>query len=378
VPIEIRIDKSTFDRLVQYWTSLPNNFTVPIEKVGNCSALGTIPQNITFNGLDLLLAIGEACSRPQLNFDPAQLFALFKYAGAIARTVGQLRLDAGLQKTDSHKLAVLSDEFGCGMSFLVARQLFGTTYFLDFETAVSNNWLRTTAKKRQRPDFVGQAVGGGSNLVLLEAKGSQSSHVYCKNTQIAKGCQQVKNVKLVSTQFSISKRAVVGLALNYETESSGSRIYVGDPVSAGQKDYTLVNEDETRISDSHYLRLAVLGGDWELASVLSPQPEAVRKTDREPEQRPELNRIDLDRIERNRRSFVGTSVVYLNEGSRLELFVGLDEQVRRRVLDGTPMTHDIQTRSLSRLVKGRAGNVVSAAAGAEDGSILDFRVSIQT
>jgi hypothetical protein len=192
VPIRIRIDKSTFDRLVQYWTSLPSTFTVPVEKVGNCSALGTIPQNITFNGLDLLLAIGQACSRPQLNFDPAQLFALFKYAGAIARTAGQLRLDDGLQKTDSHKLAVLSDEFGCGMSFLVARQLFGTTYFLDFETAVSNNWLQTTAKKRQRPDFVGQAVGSGSNLVLLEAKAARVLTFIARTHRSQKGVSRLK------------------------------------------------------------------------------------------------------------------------------------------------------------------------------------------
>jgi hypothetical protein len=155
-------------------------------------------------------------------------------------------------------------------------------------------------------------------------------------------------------------------------------VYIGDPVSSGEKDYTLVNEDEMRISDSHYLRLAVLAGDWELAGALSAEPEVVRKTVREPEHQPEPGRADLDRIERDGRAFVGTSVVYMNQGSRLELFVGLDEQVRRRVLDGAPMTHDAQTRLLSRLVKGRAGNVASAAAGAEDGSILDFRISIQT
>ena len=378
MPIRIRIDKSTFDRLVQYWTSLPNTFTVPIEKVGNCSALGTIPQNITFNGLDLLLAIGQACSRPRLNFDPAQLFALFKYAGAIARTGGQLRLDDGLQKTDSHKLAVLSDEFGCGMSFLVAQQLFGTTYFMDFETAVSNNWLRTTATKRQRPDFVGQADGSNTELVLLEAKGTQSSHDYCKNTQITKGCQQVRNVRLVSAAFSIGKRAAVGLALNYENESTGSRVYVGDPAGRGQKNYTLVNEDDTRISDSHYLRLAVLTGDWELAGALSPQPSVASDAVREPEHRPEVIRTNLDQIEHDGRSFVGTSVEYLNQRSRLELFIGLDERVRRHVLEGTPMTQNDQTPPLSRLVKGRAGAVVSAAAGAEDGSVLDFRISIQT
>lgn len=98
----------------------------------------------------------------------------------------------------------------------------------------------------------------------------------------------------------------------------------------------------------------MLGRDWELASVLSAQPEVVRETVREPGQRPEVGRADLDRIERDGRSFVGTSVVYMNQGSRLELFVGLDEQVRRRVLDGAPMTHDAQTRPVSRLVKGRA------------------------
>ena len=38
----------------------------------------------------------------------------------------------------------------------------------------------------------------------------------------------------------------------------------------------------------------------------------------------------------------------------------------------------LRTTDLSRLVKGRAGGAVTAAARAEDGSILDFRISIQT
>jgi hypothetical protein len=109
--------------------------------------------------------------------------------------------------------------------------------------------------------------------------------------------------------------------------------------------------------------------------VLSAQPEVVRETVREPEQRPKVGRADLDRIKRDGRSFVGTSVVYMNQGSRLELFVGLDEQVRRRVLDGAPMTHDAQTRPVSGWVKGRAGDVASAAAGAEDG-FQDFSSNV--
>jgi hypothetical protein len=65
----------------------------------------------------------------------------------------------------------------------------------------------------------------------------------------------------VATRLRLIQRVVVGLSLNYENESTGSRVYVGDPASRGEKDYTLVNENETRISDSHYLRLALLDGD---------------------------------------------------------------------------------------------------------------------
>jgi hypothetical protein len=361
VPIQVTIDQLTYSRLVGYWQSLSRTFKIPVECVGNCKALGKVPEEISFTGLELLLAIGRACTRPQLPFDPARLFALFRYAGVISQSSGQLSLDLVLRTTDSHKLAVLSDEFACGMSFLVAQKTFGATYFLDFETAVYYKWVSTTATKRQRPDFIGQPFDRSFRLFLLEAKGTQDSHSYCKNAQIPKGCAQVGNVLLANDLYSIEKRAVVGLALNYELDSASSRVYIGDPPGGRGHEYKFVTQNKTFVPDSHYLRIASLIGDRELAAALGGQ-ELGKKSPR-----PEPQTLDV--LEVNARMCVGSLVVYESQGAQLRVFVGLDGGLRHRLLMRGSALGDAHLPK-ERATKGRNNGMALA----EDGSVLQFEI----
>src|SRR5437867_1273698 len=65
-----------------------------------------------------------------------------------------------------------TDEFGCGMAFVVASELFNATDFLDFETAVAQGFVNTRAPRSRRPDFLGFL--GPARVIILEAKGNQS------------------------------------------------------------------------------------------------------------------------------------------------------------------------------------------------------------
>lgn len=239
--ITVALPATAFANLSSALQNAGREFSVSLVPVGDCTALGPLPPAVQFTGLELLFAIGRACSRPDVLDDPSRLFALFKYCNVIS-LADEFRLKRDVESVDSHKKKVLSDEFGCGMSFIVGSQCFGANFFLDFSTAVQRGWVATTAPKSRRPDYVTKPSGVSGELTLLEAKGTQTSLQYSQQDQIPSGCNQLESVNLVDSSYSIQKRAVVGIALQGEDEPLATTCHVGDSVS--KPGYTFTFSDD--------------------------------------------------------------------------------------------------------------------------------------
>ena len=152
---EIGVDKGTFLRWLNVFSDLQRVYEVPFRKVGSLPALSSLPPTLRFTGLDLLLDVGRACTRPEMVDDPERLFALFRYATKISTGDPNMRLTSQVSEMDTHKKKVLSDEFGCGFAFLAARRLLNTTMFLDTTTAVRGRWIGTASPKSRQPDYIG-------------------------------------------------------------------------------------------------------------------------------------------------------------------------------------------------------------------------------
>ena len=100
------LTSAAFQSLSASWQNLDQQFSVPLITVGNCAALGPLPPNLSFNGLELMLDIGSSCTRPDIFDDPSPLFALFKDASTIAGT-SELKLKADIYYREASAVRVV-------------------------------------------------------------------------------------------------------------------------------------------------------------------------------------------------------------------------------------------------------------------------------
>jgi hypothetical protein len=349
---------AAFQSLAASWQNLDRTFSVPLNTVGNCAALGQLPSSVAFNGLDLMLDIGSACTRPDIFDDPSPLFALFKYAATIAVAPG-LTLKAEIRDADFHKKTLMSDEFGCGGAFVAARRVLGAQWFADFNTAIRYGWVRTTAPRSRRPDYACQSAFGSAELTLLEAKGTQTSREYCENTQIASGCAQLQSVRLVDPTKQISRRAAIGLALRRTDDTDDSAFYIGDP-KEGEKTYAYsLEEDFDQIAlKSHYLRLAALYGDSDLTSKIIERPAQAGRAQ------------TAKRF--GDREVIGTSCLAISAIGTIELFTGIDAEVRQILSDDK----NVEKVAAAGLEAHQAFNRIGGGiASTPDGAVLSVSVT---
>lgn len=268
---------------------------------------------LRFSGFDLLLDAGLACTRPEMVDDPERFFALFRYATKISTSHRNMKLTSEVSDMDTHKKKVLSDEFGCGFAFLVARRLLNTHIFLDTTTALRRGLVSTASPKSQQPDYIGWDFTGNT-VVVLEAKGTQSRG-YCRK-QIAKGCDQIRSVSFRKGLSVI--RVAVGVELKRENQRAKTTIFVGDPEEAEGLEYIFKVSPDEAIRRIHYARVAALIGDAEMLHELGkflPKDEG------------HLQELDFDQ-----RTYVGSSFRFRHRDSLATLFVGIDEDVRSQVI----------------------------------------------
>ena len=343
--IAISLDKATFES----WQTAFENLLVPrvvsVIPVGDFEIASELPTEVRFTGIRLLLQIGRACSRPEIMEDPSRLFALLKYATALSPGtpvlsgggIRDLSLAFEIETLDSHKKAVLSDEFGCGMAFEISGQALGTHFYLDVETALREKWIQTSSTRNQRPDYFALTLSGPVPWVVLEAKGSQSGNGYSSRRQIPKGCQQLSRVALVNTGAAEPIRVVVATSLSRHGSRHPTRVFVGDPEPNFPEPYVFSKDAVETVVRSHYRRISVLTGDTRLAnSLMGVKARPAGDEDS----------LILEKI--GGRKFAGSRVTFNNAESSIESFVGLDISIREALLDGhfRPISEGLRTLAL--------------------------------
>ncbi len=307
--------------LTVFWNDLVNcnrTFTVPIMNQSPAQLPG-LASDIQFNGLSLLLNVGLACTTPQ-HGGLHSAFSLLKYPSLIS-SLADFRFTNGTAQIDTHKKKVVSDEFGSGAAFLVARTLFQKTQFLDFQTAVAIGLVQTNTTQSRQPDFLAWGPQNPNSIMLLEAKGTQTSLNYAAS-QITDACDQLTHATVIATDYSQS-RVAVAFALMRENSSDATTIYVGDPDPEPKYEFTTKDKLEEVIRRSHYLRVALFTRDSELATFLES------KTEGAPSQ--------LEVREIGRKRYFGSSFVMRSESSTVTVFAGLDAELRRALLAGDPL-----------------------------------------
>ena len=313
----------------------------------------SLPTSVTLTGLELLLEIGLACARPSSFNDPALLFGLFRYATVLSANGTWLALDRNIRTLDRHKKGVLSDEFGCGMACMVARQFANVDNFLDLSDAIRLGWVRTNAPRSRQPDYVG-VVTGSTQLVVLEAKGSQGDRQYCRNKQVPSGCDQVSRVRPTAPGYTLALRLVTSILLQREDQATRSSVFVGDPEEAAPYDYEFRDDVRQLCARHHFMRAAVLIGDEPLARALA-SGEPLRQTT--PRDAGVLVRRTI-----SREMHVGSELRFSDRNQEAGLFVGIGERVWRVASHAKFEPSDSRELSVHGATEGRRARVVHETA----------------
>jgi hypothetical protein len=317
--IRIRVDRTTLRQWAAALTPLRRRYVVPVVSVGDVSGLPPIPGAIGFTGLKLLQEVGLATTRPNVLDDPARHFALLKYATSLADT-DKFALHREAKHIDAHKKRVASDEFGCGFAFLFARRVLEVKHFLDLRTAVNDGLVQLPTALSKQPDYIASGRDR-TKLVALEAKGTQSGAGDSRR-QVLSGCKQVAACAVAYPSYSIVSRVAIGVSLNREEQRVSTTVHVSDPPPEPAPTLTFSEDIKTALVESHYSRAALLAGDDDLAVALR----------RRGERRPDAS---LEAETAGNRKFRGSRLILHTTDSRssIELFVGVDDEVRRALME---------------------------------------------
>ena len=302
--------------IATFWSDLENcdrMFVMPVMNQ-NPAQLAGLAAQVQFNGLSLLLDIGLACTTPH-HSGLHGMFSILKYPSLISQ-LPAFRFRNGTAQIDIHKKKVISDEFGCGAAFMIARSMFQKTQFLDFQTAVAVGLVQTNAPQSRQPDYLAWGPQNPTSIMLLEAKGTQTSLNYAAR-QIVDACDQLLQATVIAPGY-LQARVAVALALMREDSGNLTTIYVGDPDPEPKYTLKLVGEVVDIIRRSHYLRTALFTRDVELATHL--KSGSVDGSDQ------------TEKREIQGNTYHGSSLVMMSESSTLTVFVGLESRIRRAVL----------------------------------------------
>lgn len=356
--LRLEVDSKTFLNWSKALTSLSTVYSTSIEVVSPIPGLAAPPPSISFSGLELLKWVGQACTRPHVHDDPERLFALLRYATRIRARGTNPVLDQGLRELDSHKKKVLSDELGCGFSFLVAARLLKARHFLDLREAIGRYMVRTSAPKSRQPDYIA-TTHSGKTLIVLEAKGTQSRNY--GQRQVQSGCGQVSTVRLAGMPKSTTVlRVVVGTELQREDQKHNSRILVGDPREKKSSfDYEFQKPPAFLTERANLARLCYVVGDFHLGMLIDPLIHAQ-----------EIELTPLVHREIGNGKYAGSMLEVHHSDSRCGLFLGLDEDVRAYIAKLAELAQFPVSPSIGMALGRKAGGRPSHHAG-DDGLAIE-------
>ncbi len=212
---------------------MPN---VPIIDPKGILGLGAAP-TIPLNYNDALLLLAIACAPAPGSMYMQQLsWALAKYIGVwdplyrlTTPPPQSLRVNPGLADLDPHQKTVLSDDIGVGLSLALLDVSFGVVGIMDCYRAHKAGLLTLTVagKHRKMPDFIVLLAApiGGSNIILLECKGSQTNGA--QKAQLTSACKQLTNVNtLAGMPAAAFPRVAVAAQLRH---GKNAVLHIDDP-----------------------------------------------------------------------------------------------------------------------------------------------------
>src|SRR5262249_4127654 len=112
-------------------------------------------------------------------------------------------------------------------------------------------------------------------VVLLEAKGTQSSETYSVR-QVVDGCDQLQALDVSGAWAAMPVvRVAVGLRLRRATQQGTASLIVSDPERAKRPRHRLAVPNLADVARVHYARIAALIGDYEELVRLLPERRRV-------------------------------------------------------------------------------------------------------
>jgi hypothetical protein len=360
-------------------TNLLRPLTVPLNAIPPLDpGLPPVPSELTITGLDLPLATGLACTRLESLDNVAPLYALLKYARVFSAGTPGVTLATDIQALDTHKKRVLSDEVGCGMALLTSASLEPGLLFIDTETAIALDLLRTKQTRSRRPDYFAVDPAVPTVAYAIEAKGSQQGSSYSMSRQIPRGCAQVAAVDLSTTPpLTAFVRLVIATALESEVWGSASTVFLGDLPEIDAVPYAF----ETRWPNAavlHYLKVARLMGDVEFEASLIRHGVVGRHAARHltPEAREEAPEARVtpwegEQVQVGRDIYEGSRIRLVGPQAQIDFFFGLLRDVREPLLRGDLSQAAAHRRKPTVVPSDPVNQLIAARA---DGSLLSLRI----
>lgn len=213
--LSVRVDKATWPKGKRPPTSL-----LPVRK------------RVSIDILDMMLRIGSlAIPAMSIEHSINAWWAWLRYASAFTDGPA-FRLKAAYADLDAHQKAVLSDDFGMGvtLSYLIPaldlQTIFDGRYFVDFLAPSVSAKAVQIAKNGQlkSPDFIGQDSAGRWHAI--ECKGTQTSSQARRN-QLKAGRHQKANV--VFPPAVRGEKLVSALLIGRAAGSFRSSLLIEDP-----------------------------------------------------------------------------------------------------------------------------------------------------
>jgi hypothetical protein len=210
-------------------------------------------------------------------------WAQTRYLGIVDDASPDLRLHAGAEDLDAHQKAVLSDDWGMGISLQWLDQVFGyswlengASFLKRLERRGIAQFQRPAGKRgpNKCPDFVG--VDPGGMLHLIECKGTQGGRT-ALDDQLTKGRPQKHCVSFGNRELQhVSQRLVAGVAIATRESSLNTLLKIEDPPAPEpERAQYVVKADSAEslreeVEIGSFARMLVLSGESSVLARILP------------------------------------------------------------------------------------------------------------
>ncbi|UJP41058.1 hypothetical protein [Cellulomonas palmilytica] len=305
-------------------------------------------------------------------FEVYRYWALMRYVGGFDRTKAMppaLTLSAAARKVRGHQRAIMSEEFGVGMSVVLARRWFEHTFpglvmdTVDVDVAIASGMV--DKPKGRRADFVLSATAPGARRMsahgVLESKGATRSDKHARD--IPAGAGQVEATTIQGKAVpGIVGGVLAGAELRYAAVGV-QPLHSGGPVDLGEVGRL---DGGTRVAkqvDASRAATDVFGTVLARYAEIADVPELFLRlapARLRAQRRPTGRRGQAAQEVVNQVVYTGTRSRVPLPGGEMEAFLGVDRELIGALWEG-----DFATINRVRARPSRRGDVTAPAPDAQ-------------